>query len=254
MENRQESGLPRRAWLSVLVIFLLIPALVILGGRLGGRTYYLVGVGVIFLTCLPFFLVFEQHRPQAREVVTLAVLSALAVAARAAFGAIPVFKPMMAVIMISGMAYGPESGFLVGAVTAFASNFLFGQGPWTPWQMFAYGFGGFLAGAGARLKLLPQRKLPMAVFGFFAVVLVIGPILDTCSVFTMPTQVNLTTAGAIYLAGFPYNVNHGLSTLVTLYLVGEPMLGKLNRIKTKYGAAEEWKDWPPEDHRPAQKG
>lgn len=252
MNQSKERKLPRRAWVSVLVIFLLIPALVIFGGKLGGRTYYLVGVAVIFLTCLPFFLVFEQHRPQAREVAVLAVLSALSVAARAAFGVIPVFKPMMAIIMISGMACGPESGFLVGAVTAFASNFLFGQGPWTPWQMFAYGLGGFLAGGAVRLKLLPQKKLPMAVFGFFAVVLVIGPILDTCSVFTMPTQVNLTTAGTIYLAGFPYNVNHGLSTLVTLYLVGEPMLGKLNRIKTKYAAVEEWED--NQDGQAAQKG
>lgn len=253
MEEKKRR-LPRRAWVSILVIFLLIPALVFLGGKMGGRTYYLVGVTVILLTCLPFFLVFEQHRPQAREVVTLAVLSALSVAARAAFGAIPIFKPMMAIIMISGMAYGPESGFLVGAVTAFASNFLFGQGPWTPWQMFAYGLGGFLAGGAVRLKLLPPQKLPMAMFGFFIVVLVIGPILDTCSVFTMPTQVNLTTAGAIYLAGFPYNVNHGLSTLVTLYLVGEPMLRKLNRIKTKYGTVDEWESWPPQDDQTPQKG
>lgn len=242
----KERKLPRRAWVSVLVIFLLIPALVVLGGKLGGRTYYLIGVAVIFLTCLPFFLVFEQHRPQAREVATLAVLSALAVAARAAFAIIPAFKPVMAIIMIAGMEQGPEAGFLVGAVTAFASNFLFGQGPWTPWQMFAYGFGGFLAGAAAKFKLLPQKKMPMAVFGFFTVVLLVGPILDTCSVFTMPTQVNMTTAGAIYLAGFPYNVNHGLSTFVTLLLVGEPMLRKLNRIRQKYEIMEEWQDNLPE--------
>lgn len=242
MERAKERVLPRRTWISVLVIFLMIPALVLLGGKLGGRTYYLIGVLVIFLTCLPFLLVFEQHRPQAREVATLAVLSALAVAARAAFAVIPAFKPMMAVIMIAGMACGPEAGFLVGAVTAFASNFMFGQGPWTPWQMFAYGFAGFLAGAAVRLKLLPKKKLPMAVFGFFVVVLLVGPILDTCSVFTMPTQVTMTTAGAIYLAGFPYNVAHGLSTFVTLYLVGEPMLGKLNRIQRKYALTEEWED------------
>lgn len=248
MEAAKKKRLPRRAWISVVVLFLLIPALVLLGGKLGGRTYYLVGVAVILLTCLPFFLVFEGRRPQAREVAALAVLSALAVAARAAFGAVPFFKPMMSAIMIAGMAYGPEAGFLVGAVSAFASNFLFGQGPWTPWQMFAYGLGGFLAGAGVRLKLLPREKLPMGVFGFFVVVLVIGPVLDTCSVFTMPTQVNLTTAGAIYLAGFPYNVTHALSTLVTLYLVGEPMLGKLDRIRRKYDVTETWEgeDWPPQ--------
>ncbi len=242
METQKERSLPRRAWVSILVIFLLIPALVFFGGKLGGRTYYLIGAAVIFLTCVPFFLVFEQRRPQAREMATLAVLCALAVAARAAFAAVPGFKPMMAVIMISGMAYGPEAGFLVGAVTAFASNFLFGQGPWTPWQMFAYGLGGFLAGSAVRLKLLPRKRLPMAVFGFFAVVLIVGPVLDTCSVFTMPTQVNLTTAGAIYLAGFPYNVNHGLSTFATLLLVGEPMIRKLDRIKQKYGVTEELED------------
>lgn len=237
--------LPKGAWLSIVVIFLLIPLLVVLGGKLGGRTYYLVGVAVILLTCLPFFLVFENHRPSAREVVVIAVMSALAVAARAAFAVVPAFKPMMGVIILAGMACGPEAGFLVGAVAAFASNFLFGQGPWTPWQMFAYGFSGFLAGAGVRLGLLPKKKLPMAVFGFFAVVLAVGPILDTCSVFTMPAQVNLTTAAAIYLAGFPYNVTHGLSTMVTLYLVGEPMLGKLDRVRRKYGTAEDWKDLPP---------
>ena len=234
--------LPKRTWISIVVIFLLIPALVFFGGRLGGRTYYLVGTAVIFLTIVPFFLVFEQHRPQAREVAVIAVLCALAVAARAAFAAVPSFKSMMAIIMIAGMAYGPEAGFLVGAMGAFVSNFLFGQGPWTPWQMFAYGLSGFLAGGAVRLRLLPKRKLPMAVFGFFSVVLIVGPILDTCSVFTMPTQVNLTTAGAIYLAGFPYNVSHGLSTFVTLLLVGEPMLKKLNRIQKKYGVTEPLQD------------
>lgn len=238
----KEKKLPKQAWISIVVIFLLIPALVFLGGKLGGRTYYLIGVTVIFLTCLPFFLVFEQHRPQTREVAVIAVLCALAVAARTAFAAVPGFKPMMAVIMIAGMACGPEAGFLVGAVSAFASNFLFGQGPWTPWQMFAYGLSGFLAGGAVRFRLLPKKKLPMAVFGFFTVVLIVGPILDTCSVFTMPTQVNLTTAGAIYLAGFPYNVNHGLSTLVTMLLIGEPMLKKLNRIQIKYGVTEPLED------------
>lgn len=238
----KEKRKPKRAWISIVVIFLLIPALVFFGGKLGGRTYYLIGVAVIFLTTVPFFLVFEQHRPQAREVAVIAVLCALAVAARAAFAAVPFFKPMMAVIMIAGMAYGPEAGFLVGAMSAFVSNFLFGQGPWTPWQMFAYGLSGFLAGGAVRLKLLPKKKLPMAVFGFFTVVLIVGPILDTCSVFTMPTQVNLTTAGAIYLAGFPYNVSHGLSTLVTMLLVGESMLKKLNRIQTKYGVTEPLQD------------
>lgn len=237
MEKIQRK-LPKRTWLSVLILFLIIPALVIFGGRLSGRSYYLIGVAVIALTSLPFFLVFEQRRPQAREVAILAVLCALAVASRAVFAAIPNFKPMMGLVMIAGFAYGPEAGFLVGAMTGFVSNFIFGQGPWTPWQMFAFGLGGFLAGAAFRLKLLPRKKLPMAVFGFAVIVLVVGPVLDTCSVFTIPTRVSLASAGAIYLAGFPMNVLHGGATFLTLLLLGEPMLGKLDRIKMKYGMME----------------
>lgn len=236
-----QKKLPKHTWLSFLVIFLAIPGLIWLGGRLGGRSYYVIGVAVILLTSVPFFLVFEQRRPQAREVVTLAVLCAIAVAARAVIP-IPHFKPMMAIVMISGIAFGPEAGFLVGAMTAFASNFIFGHGPWTPWQMFAYGMGGFLAGGAVRLKLLPKKKLPMAVFGFFCILLIVGPILDTCSVFTMPTVVTWATAGAIYLSGLPVNVMHGLATFLTLLLLGEPMLEKLDRIQIKYGMMEDGDD------------
>ncbi len=235
MDNNKERKLPKRTWLSILVIFLIIPALVILGGKLGGRSYYIIGVAVIVLTSIPFFLVFEQRRPQAREIVTLAVLCALAVASRVAFAAIPHFKPMMAMIMIAAIAYGPEAGFLVGALTGLASNFIFGQGPWTPWQMFAYGMGGFLAGGAYRLHLLPRKRLPMAFLGFILIVCIVGPLLDTCSVFTIPAKISRATVGAIYLAGLPTNVIHGAATFVTLLLLGQPMLDKLDRLKLKYG-------------------
>lgn len=59
---------------------------------------------------------------------------------------LPNFKPCSAIIIITAVAFGPEAGFLTGALTAFVSNFIFGQGPWTPWQMFTWGLVGFLAG------------------------------------------------------------------------------------------------------------
>lgn len=133
-----------------------------------GRVYYLASVLIILYTMVPFFLVFEHRKPQARELVVLAVLCAIAVASRAAFKMIDHFKPMTAIIMISGMAFGPEAGFLVGAVSGFSSNFLFGHGPWTPWQMFAFGTAGFLAGALYRLGWLSKKRLPLSLFGFFA--------------------------------------------------------------------------------------
>jgi energy-coupling factor transport system substrate-specific component len=95
---------------------------------------------------LPFALVFEGRGPKARELVVIAVMVAIAVVGRAAFFMLPQFKPVVAIVIIAGAALGPESGFICGALSGFVSNFLFGQGPWTPWQMFAFGMIGFFAG------------------------------------------------------------------------------------------------------------
>ena len=123
------------------VFLLLIPATIYFGLRFSGRAYYVTSTLVMIETLVPFLLAFENRKPQARELVVIAVLSALAVAARVVIP-IPNFKAIFAIIMLSGIAFGPETGFLVGAISAFASNFFYGQGPYTPWQMFAYGAGG----------------------------------------------------------------------------------------------------------------
>lgn len=168
----------------------------------------------------------------------LAVLSALAVAARVAIP-IPSFKAIFAVIMLSGIAFGPESGFLVGAVSAFASNFFYGQGAYTPWQMFAYGAGGMLAGFLFAKGRLPQKPLVMAIFGFLATLLFVGPLLDTCSVFLMLPVVKIQTAWPLYLSGFPVNLSQGVCTFLTMLLFGRPLLEKLDRVKLQYGMTED---------------
>ena len=229
---------PRR-WLALGLLFLLIPAALILTPRLGGRVWYLTSLLIICFTLAAFFLAFEARRPQARELVVLSVLCALAVAARAAFVAVPHFKPMTGIIMISGMAFGPAAGFLTGAVSGFVSNFLFGQGPWTPWQMFAYGVGGFLAGLLARLGILKRRRLGLALFGFFSVALVVGPLLDTSTLFTMSAAITPAAALAVYASGIPVNLIHALATALTLALFARPMLDKLDRLRTKYGMLED---------------
>ena len=118
----------KKSHIAILLIFLLvIPATLIFGLRLSGRAYYFTSTLVIIEIIIPFLLAFESRKPQARELVVIAVLSALAVAARVVIP-IPNFKAIFAIIMLSGMAFGPEVGFLVGAVSAFASNFFYGQG------------------------------------------------------------------------------------------------------------------------------
>jgi len=220
---------------SILTILVFIPATLFLGTHLRGRWYYLTATLVILEAMLPFFFTFESRKPQARELVTIAVMAALAVAGRVAIP-VPNFKAITGIVMLAGIAFGPQAGFMTGAISAFASNFFYAQGPWTPWQMLAYGMGGFLAGMlfgrkpAARLDWLKQT-----LFAFFAVMLVVGPLLDTCTIFTTGSRISWKFATAVYLAGLPHNVIHGASCAATVLLLGKPMLTKLNRIKTKYG-------------------
>ena len=229
----------KKSKLATLLIFLLvIPATLSLGSRMSGKSYYLTSTLIIVELLIPFFLTFEGRKPQARELVVIAVMCALAVAARVAIP-IPNFKAIYAIIMIAGIAFGPESGFLVGAVAALASNFFLSQGPYTPWQMMGYGAGGMLAGFLFQKGRLPRKPLLMGIVGFFGVLLLVGPLLDTCTVFLAPISMNLTSILAIYISGFPVNVSQGLSTFAVMFLLGKPLLEKLERIQVKYGMMED---------------
>ena len=219
---------------NILLIVVLIPATLYLGTQLTGRWYYLTSTLMIIETMIPFFLAFETRKPQARELVTIAVMCALAVASRVAV-LIPNFKPMTGIIMITGIALGAEAGFMTGAIGAFASNFFFSQGPWTPWQMMAYGFGGFLAGALFHRKYRQRNPVFLAVYGFLAILLVVGPLLDCCTVFTVSSRLTWKYVAAVFAAGVPYNFRHALACGVTMLLFSKPLLSKLDRLKTKYG-------------------
>lgn len=235
-----------RFWLSLTIMVLLVPLAVVLFTRLR-QSFYLSGLTIIVLTIAAFFLHFESRKPQARELVLLAVLCALAVASRAAFGFVPHFKPMLAIVMLTGIAFGPEAGFLCGAISGFASNFIFGQGPWTPWQMFAYGIGGMLAGLFALCGILKKSPrawrdggwrdiLGLTVFGFLCILLVVGPLLDTSTFFM--AGFSASSPLAIYLAGVPVNCVHGSAVALTMLLFGKPLLDRLRRIQIKYGMME----------------
>lgn len=226
----------RSTLFSIITLVVLIPATLFLGEHLHGRWYYLTSTLVIVEAMLPFFLTFESRKPQARELVTIAVMAALAVAGRVAIP-VPNFKAITGIVMITGMAFGPQAGFMTGAISAFASNFFYAQGPWTPWQMLAYGMGGFLAGLcfGKRMQ---NRKLEVVLhtaFAFVAVMLLVGPLLDTCTIFTTGGKISWRFAFAVFAAGLPHNVIHALSCAATVLLLGHPLITKLDRLKTKYG-------------------
>lgn len=225
----------KTAWFSVLTIFVLIPATLYLGSHLKGRWYYLTSTLVILEIMLPFFAGFEARKPQPRELVTLAVMAALATVSRVALVAVPYFKAITGIIMITGIAFGAQAGFLTGAIAAFASNFFFSQGPWTPWQMFAYGFAGFWAGLCFYNRPRFCKPRILGPFGFLSVVLLIGPLLDCCTVFTVLSKLTWAGALVIFGRGLPVNLIHGLGCGVTLVLLTKPLLYKLHRLQVKYG-------------------
>ena len=228
----------KKSHIAALLIFLIgIPATLWLGTLLPGKGYLVTSTLVILEILLPFFLSFEGRRPQARELVIMAVLCALAVAARVAIP-IPNFKAIYGIIMIAGIALGPEPGFLVGAVAAFVTNFFRGHGIWTPWQMLAYGGCGLILGLLFRKDKLPRKPLLMGILGAAVVMLFAGPLLDTCNVFLMSPAMDTKAILAMYAAGFAVNVSQGISTFLVLFLLGRPLLGKLERIKLKYGMEE----------------
>ena len=202
---------------------------------LGDRKYYFISLLIILEAMIPFFAVFEGKKPQAREIVVISALCALAVAGRAAFYMLPEFKPVAAIVIISGVCFGGEAGFLVGAVSAFVSNFFFGQGAWTPWQMFSFGIIGFLSGVLFRKGFLRNTKLSLCIFGFVSVFVIYGGIMNASYVIQSQSGLTRDMFLAAYLSGAPFDFIHSASTAFFLWFISEEMIEKLERIKIKYG-------------------
>ena len=151
---------------------------------------------------------------------------------------LPQFKPVLALTIISGVALGGETGFLVGAVTMLASNVLFSQGPWTPFQMFAMGIIGFLAGVLFRRGWLRRSRAALCVFGAIAAVVIYGGIMNPVSALLYARTLEWKVIAAYYVTGFPMDCVHAAATVFFLWVLAEPMLEKLDRIKVKYGLVE----------------
>ncbi|MDR1735145.1 MAG: ATP-binding cassette domain-containing protein [Oscillospiraceae bacterium] len=231
--------LSKRTIAAAAMILFAIPITIFIGIYLfGDRKFYFIALLVLFEAMLPFAFIFEGRRPQARELVTLAVLCAVGVAGRAAFFMLPQFKPVLAVVIIAGVAFGGEAGFLVGAVTAFVSNMFFGQGPWMPWQMFTMGIIGFLAGVLFKRGWLLRSRLSLCLYGGLAAFVLYGGIMNPASVLMYNPQPTWPIILSAYLQGIPFDLVHALATVVFLAVAAMPMMEKLDRVKVKYGLAE----------------
>ena len=234
--------------ISILLSFIIL----LFGVKIGDRNYWFVSMSLIILAIWLFFSLFESRKPRAREIVPIAVMSAIAAIGRFAFAMLPQFKPVAAIVIITGMSFGPEAGFLTGAVSALVSNFFFGQGPWTPWQMFAFGVLGFLAGllytvifCGStpyslgpgellyKYKII-KNKLSICIFGGIAGYLY-GFIVNLWIVSTQLNDITKERLMTIYISSIPFDTIHAVSTILFLFILAMPMKEKMERLKIKYG-------------------
>lgn len=219
---------------SILVFFVLIPITLYLGITVfEDRKYYMISLCIIALACIPFFVSFERRKPQPREMLTIAVMAAISVAGRCLFVATPGFKPVSAITAITGFTLGAEAGFLTGALSALVSNMFFGQGPWTPFQMFTWGMIGFIAGLLGKTGWM-HKKIPLILFGIFAGIFFsfgmdIWGAISTYGVFEWEAYILAMTSAV------PFTIIYCVSNVIFLLVLAKPITEKLQRIKTKYG-------------------
>lgn len=230
----EKKHLPK--WVLDISMLILGAVTILVGGAVfDNKQYFIISFLLIIYAMVPFFATFERRKPKAREIVILAVLIATAVVGRAAFFMVPNFKPILAIVIISGVALGKESGFLIGAMSAFVSNFLFGQGPWTPWQMIAMAIIGYLAGLIFHRYADRLPKIPLMIFGGLAVFFIYGVIVDFWTIVAITDKPTIETVLMVYGGAVYFNLIHAAATVIFIGLLAKPIIGKLNRVKRKYG-------------------
>lgn len=233
-----ELMLPRTRFTHILnivepVLLVALPVFMVICAILKVPNLALItSIGAV-VTLIPFFAHFELSKMRARDLMPIVVMTALGVAGRLIFAPVPAIKPVMAIAIITGLAFGRQSGFITGSLIMLASNIFFGQGPWTPWQMYGMGLGGYIAGSVRHFEIFTKR-IPVAVMGFLLVYLY-GFILDTWTLVGFVNPITVASAVTTYTAGAIYNLAHATGTVVFLLPIATSWPKIFNRIKLKYG-------------------
>ena len=213
----------------VAVPFVMIPALALLGSlAFDNKKHLIVSLAAAAMAVLLFLSGFEKKSTGTRRLVIVSVMTALCFLGRF----IPFLMPIMTLTIITGLYLGGESGFLVGSMTAILSNFYFGQGPWTVFQMLAWGLAGLIAGIFA--EPLRKNKALLIIYGAlsgvgYSMIMDIWTVLWYNSGFDFKLYLTaLTTA-------IPHTLSYMVSNVLFLAVLAKPFGDKLGRVKIKYG-------------------
>ena len=175
---------------------------------------------------------YERAKPTARMVAMVATLAGLAAVGRIAFAPLPNIKPTTDIVILSGFVLGGAPGFAIGATGALASNVVFGQGPWTPWQMAAWGLCGLL---GAALGAATGRRVPRVPLALFcgALGLLFGAIMDLSTFTTFSGGHTLAQYLAISAPSLPFNIAHAVGNVVFCLAFGPALVRALERFRAR---------------------
>ena len=196
-------------------------------------TWQAASLAVLSVALLGGFLWYERRRPPAKVVALVAALVALAVVGRLAFAAIPNVKPTTDIVLFAGYALGAVPGFAVGALTALVSNVFLGQGPWTAWQMAAWGGVG-IGGAGLAWLMRGREpgRVPLALACGVAG-LAFGAVLDGYQ-WTLAAEQDLATYLAVSASSLPYNLAHAIGNVVFCLVIGPVFIRALRRYRRRF--------------------
>lgn len=217
-----------RNFLRIAVPFVIIPFLAVLGSIVLEKRHILISLAAAVFSLLLFSAGFEKKTTGSRRMVIVAVMVALCIVGRF----IPLFKPVTAITAITAIYLGSEAGFLTGALAAFLSNFYFGQGPWTPFQMLAWGLIGLIAGYLA--KPLKRHRILLLIFGVLSGIFY-SFVMDIWTVMWYDGSFRWELYASSLIAAIPHTIIYAVSNLAFLWLMAKPFGEKLERIKIKYG-------------------
>lgn len=216
-----------------IILTTLTVCLLIAGGMLGikgNQLPLMITLGVLFILFMSYFY-FEKSKMGTKEIALIATLSAFSAVSRVPFAAIPGVQPTTFLVALSGYVFGPYEGFLVGSTSAFISNIFLGQGPWTPWQMFAWGIVGVLSGYLGRGK----REITSEKFAFicFLYGFMFDWIMNLWHVLGFISPINLKTIALAYLTGLTFDIMHAAGNFVFAILFYDQLKKVLVRFKKR---------------------
>ncbi len=218
--------------LSYAILILVIPAIILAGTLVfKEKQYAWISLGVTILACIPFFLHFEKKRDNSKSLILIAAMVALSVVGRILFTPLPGFKPVTALVIITAMYFGSEAGFMTGALSAVISNFSFGQGPWTPFQMFSWGIIGLIAGIIA--DPLKRNKIILVIYAVLSGVMY-SMFMDVWTVLWVDGTFNFSRYFAAILSSSRFIVIYAVSNVIFLLFFAKPIGKILERVKIKY--------------------